>query len=278
VLVRAVQEDYGVSERHACGLIQLQRSTFRYRSCGRDDTVLRMRIKELAKTYIRYGYKRIHTMLVREGFAVNHKRVYRIYCEEELGLRTKRKKKRVSHARVPLPTASTVNERWTMDFVADRLEDGRRFRALTVLDMYTRESLAIVPGFSLTGEHVVAYLERIRKERGAPRSIQVDNGSEFYSKAMDGWAYRHGIQIEFIRPGKPTDNGHIESFNGKLRDECLNLNLFFSLSDAQRTLEAWRRTYNEIRPHRSLGGIPPSEYAKAINENRGAPTPISSNA
>ena len=152
----------------------------------------------------------------------------------------------------------TINERWTMDFVSDRLEDGRRFRALTVLDMYTRESLAVIPGFSLTGEHVVVYLERIRKERGAPRSIQVDNGSEFYSKAMDSWAYRHGIQLEFIRPGKPTDNGHIESFNGKLRDECLNVNLFFSLNDARDKLEKWRKIYNEIRPWRiHWGACPP---------------------
>ena len=157
---------------------------------------------------------------------MNHKRVYRIYCEEELSIRSKKKKKRASHARVPLPMPVRINERWTMDFVSDRLEDGRRFRALTVLDLYTRESLAVIPGFSLTGEHVVVYLERIRKERGALRSIQVDNGSEFYSKAMDSWAYRHGIQLEFIRPGKPTDNGYIESFNGKLRDECLNVNLF----------------------------------------------------
>ena len=254
------------------------RSTMRYQVQGRDDRALRLRIKELAKTYVRYGYKRIHLLLLREGWTVNHKRVYRIYCEEELGLRTKKKKKRASHARVPLPTPSGVNERWTMDFVADRLEDGRRFRALTVLDMYTRESLAVIPGFSLTGEHVVAYLERIRKQRGAPRSIQVDNGSEFYSKAMDAWAYRHGIQLEFIRPGKPTDNGHIESFNGKLRDECLNVNLFFSLGDACDKLEEWRRSYNEIRPHSSLGGMPPSEYAKALAENQGAPTPILSTA
>lgn len=250
----------------------------RYRAHGRDDSALRMRIKELAKTYVRYGYKRIHTLLVREGWQVNHKRVYRIYLEEELSLRTKKKKKRASHARVPLPMPSSMNERWTMDFVADRLEDGRRFRALTVLDMYTRESLAVVPGFSLTGEHVVAYLERIRKERGAPRSIQVDNGSEFYSRAMDAWAYRHGIQIEFIRPGKPTDNGHIESFNGKLRDECLNVNLFFSLSDAQNKLEQWRKNYNEIRPHSSLGGMPPSEYAKALTEKAERPTLILSTA
>ena len=130
----------------------------------------------------------------------------------------------------------------------------------------------------MTGEHVVAYLERIRKERGAPRSIQVDNGSEFYSRAMDAWAYRHGIQIEFIRPGKPTDNGHIESFNGKLRDECLNVNLFFSLNEAHNTLEQWRKNYNEIRPHSSLGGMPPSEYAKALTEKAEHSTLILSTA
>lgn len=254
------------------------RSTMRYRAHGRDDRALRMRIKELAKTYVRYGYKRIHILLLREGWRVNHKRVYRIYCEEELSLRMKKKKKRASHARVPLPTPSAINERWTMDFVADRLEDGRRIRVLTVLDLYTRECLAVAPGFSLTGKHVVAYLERIRARRGVPRSIQVDNGSEFYSKALDAWAYRHGVQLEFIRPGKPTDNGHIESFNGKLRDECLNVHLFFNLVDARDKLEQWRRIYNEIRPHRSLGGMPPSEYAVAATEKRELPTPILSSA
>lgn len=151
----------------------------RYRSHRWDDSALRLRIKELAKTYVRYDYKRIHVLLARERWPVNHKWIYRIYCEEELSLKMKRKKKRASHARVPLSAASGINERWTMDFVSDRLEEGHRFRALTVLDMYTREALAIAPGFSLTGEQVVVYLERVRKERGAPRSIQVDNGSEF---------------------------------------------------------------------------------------------------
>jgi putative transposase len=277
-MVKTIQDCYDVSERHSCGLVGLMRSTMRYQAHGPDDTALRMRIKELAKTYARYGYKRIHLLLLREGWEINHKRVYRIYCEEELSLRMKKKKKRASHARLPLAVPTAINERWTMDFVMDRLEDGRRFRMLTVLDMYTRESLAIAPGFSLTGEHVVAYLERIRKQRGAPGSIQVDNGSEFYSKALDAWSYRHGIQLEFIRPGRPTDNGHIESFNGKLRDECLNVNLFFSLGDARDKLEEWRKIYNEIRPHRSLGGMPPSEYAKAATQNQGAPTPTFSTA
>jgi putative transposase len=237
-----------------------------------------MRIRELAKTYVRYGYKRIHTLLRRDGWLVNHKRVHRIYCEEELSLRAKRKKKRPSHGRVPLQVARRPNERWTMDFVADRLEDGRRFRALTVLDMYTRESLAIVPGISLTGERVVACLECVRRIRGGPKSIQVDNGSEFYSKAMDAWAHRHGIQLEFTRPGRPTDNGHIESFNGRLRDECLNVSLFHSIDEARHVLEQWRVMYNEFRPHRSLGGIPPSEYAKAINQKQEHPAALASNA
>ena len=237
-----------------------------------------MRIKELAKTYVRYGYKRIQVLLLREGWTVNHKRVYRIYCDEQLSLRVKKRKKRPSHGRVPLAAPSRPNERWTMDFVADRFEDGKRFRALTVLDMYTRESLAIVPGVSLTGEKVVRCLDRLRKLRGAPKSVQVDNGSEFYSKAMDAWAHRYGVQLEFTRPGKPTDNGHIESFNGKLRDECLNVNLFYTMEDTRRILDDWRRMYNEIRPHRALGNVTPSEFAKAVNRNQEAPTPISSNA
>jgi putative transposase len=235
-----------------------------------------MRIKELARTYVRYGYRRIHILLLREGWQVNHKKIYRIYCEEELSLRAKKKKKRPSHIRVPLTAPTGPNERWTMDFIFDRLESGQRFRALTVLDMYTRESLAIVPGVSLTGEKVVGCLENLRKMRGAPKSIQVDNGSEFYSKAMDRWAYRHGIELEFIRPGRPMDNAHIESFNGKLRDECLNMSLFYTMEEARRILDDWRVSYNETRPHRSLGGMPPSEYARVVAETKGAATRISS--
>jgi len=163
-----------------------------------------------------------------------------------------------------------------MDFIVDRFQDGRRFRALTVLDMFTRQSLVIVPGVSLTGEQVVGLLENLRKTRGTPKSIQVDNGSEFYSKAMDQWAYRHGVKLEFIRPSRPKDNGHIESFNGKLRDECLNVNLFYTLDETRQILDEWRVCYNEIRPHRSLGGMPPNEYARVVAEPRGAATPISS--
>jgi putative transposase len=256
----------------------VSRSTQRYQAHGKDDRTLRMRIRELARTYVRYGYRRIHTLLCREGWHVNHKRVHRIYCEEELGLRTKRKKKRPSHARVYLKQASYPNERWTMDFVTDRFDNGRYFRALTVLDMFTREALAVVPGLSLTGEKVVMCLERVRHMRGAPKSIQVDNGSEFYSKAMDSWAYRHGVQLEFTRPGRPTDNGHIESFNGRLRDECLNINVFHTVDDARHILEEWRVAYNETRPHRSLGDMPPSEFVKAMANNRGATCPKFSTA
>lgn len=271
-----MRRQYGISERHSCGLLELPRSTFRYRALPRYDEALRLRIKELGKTYVRYGYRRIHLLLLREGWQVNHKRVYRVYCEEELSLRAKRRKKRPSHTRVTLTMPTGPNERWTMDFIADRFEDGRRFRALTVLDLYTRESLAIVPGISLTGERVVACLENLRKMRGTPKSIQVDNGSEFYSKAMDRWAYRHSVELEFIRPGRPMDNGHIESFNGKLRDECLNVNLFYSLDEAQQILDEWRVCYNETRPHRSLGGMPPSDYARVVAKTQGAAARISS--
>ncbi len=263
-----------MSERHSCGLLLLSRSSYRYQAHPRDDRALRMRLKELSKTHVRYGYRRLHVLLAREGWYVNHKVVYRIYCEEALSLRTKERKKRGSHSRVTLPAPTRPNERWTMDFISDRLEDGRRFRALTVLDMHTRESLAIVPGISLTGQRVVATLERLRKQGGLPKSIQVDNGSEFYSQAMDSWAYRHGVQLEFIRPGRPIENAHIESFNGRLRDECLNVHLFFNRDDAHEKLEQWRVNYNNHRPHGALGGIPLREYVRKLQQEKGVSTGI----
>ena len=189
-------------------------------------------------------------------------------------MRTKKRKKRGSQARVPLPIPSRPNQGWTMDFIADRLEDGRRFRALTVLDLYTRECLAILPGLSLTGGRVASCLERIRQSRGGPESIQVDNGSEFYSRAMDAWAYRCGVQLQFIRPGRPVENAHIESFNGRLRDECLNIHLFFTMDDARAKLEQWRVNYNESRPHRALGWRSPGEYALAVITEKETSSPI----
>jgi putative transposase len=262
-------ERFGVSTTRACGLIELQRSSFYYRSRGKDTTALRARLRELAEARRRFGYRRLHVMLRREGWKVNHKRTYRLYCEEGLAVRTKKRKKRGSHLRVVPPAPTGPNERWSMDFVADRLYDGRRFRALTVVDTFTRECPIIEADFSLTGKKVAAALEAIALVRGYPKIITVDNGSEFYSKEMDGWAYRRGVQLDFIRPGKPVENGYIESFNGKLRDELLNAELFLDINDARLKLEAWRRDYNGNRPHSALGNLTPSEYADQVRSKTG---------
>jgi len=199
---------------------------------------------------------------------VNHKLIHRLYTEEELSVRTKRRAKRASHLRVVLPVAEAPRERWSMDFVADELADGRRFRILTVVDQFSRMSPLIEADGSLTGAKVAAALRRAAATSGLPRSITVDNESEFYSKAMDLWAYRSGVRLDFIRPGKPVENAYIESFNGRLRDECLNVEIFFSIEDARRKLERWRIDYNATRLHSSLGNLAPIEFEKQSQENR----------
>ena len=202
-------------------------------------------------------------LLRREGWVVNQKRVYRIYREEGLEVRTKkRRRKRASHIRLVLPPAERPNERWSMDLVTDRLESGRPFRVLTVVDQFSRECPLLEPGVSMTGKAVAGALERLSFAGPLPRVITVDNGSEFYSQAIDSWAYRRGVQLEFIRPGKPVENAFIESFNGRLRDECLNAKLFFSIDDARRKLETWRLDYNTQRPHSSLNDRTPTEFAR----------------
>lgn len=223
-----------------------------------------MRLRELALARPRYGYRRLTILLRREGWPVNAKRVYRLYREEGLKVRVKRRKKLASHARVRPPAAARVNERWSMDFVADSLSDGQRIRVLTIIDSFTRECLALKVAKSLPSQSVTETLNRVIKHRGAPRTIQVDNGTEFTSNHFDAWAYLRGIDVDFIRPGKPVDNAHIESFNGRLRDECLNSKWFESLDDAHKALQAWRRDYNEVRPHSSLGDMPPSAFAARI--------------
>ena len=244
-------------------VVQIGRSTQRYRSRREDNPFLRVRIREIAETRVRYGYRRIYILLRREGWHVNHKRVYRIYCEEGLHLRRKRPHRHVSAAhRVNVPETVRINECWSMDFMSDSLFDGRRFRVLTVVDNYSRECLATEPGQHLKGDHVVAVMDRLLAARGAPERMQCDNGSEFVSKVMDRWAYEHGVTIHFSRPGKPTDNAMIESFNGSFRDECLNVNWFLSLEDARDKIEQWRIEYNEFRPHSSLGDLTPIEYAE----------------
>ncbi len=226
-----------------------------------DQAALRMRIKEIAAVRVRYGYYRIYVLLRRERWTVNHKRVCRLYREAGLSMRVKRPRRHVNAAyregRVP---PGRANDSWSMDFVSDSLFDGRRLRALTVVDNFTRESLAIAVDQGIKGEQVVEVLDRIVAERGAPKSIRVDNGPEFVSRALDRWAYEHGVTLDFSRPGKPTDNAYVESFNGRLREECLNANWFLSLEDAQAKIEAWRREYNESRPHTVLGHLPPTEF------------------
>jgi putative transposase len=200
---------------------------------------------------------------------VNHKKIYRLTRLDGLGIEKRKRKKRASYARVvPLP-AVAANERWSMDFVSDSLVDGRRFRALTLVDTYTRECLALIADVSLSGHKVASILDGIGRERAYPKRITVDNGTEFYSRAMDSWAYRRGVQLDFIRPGRPMENGFIESFNGRLRDECLNGELFLDLLDARRKLAAWRQDYNEKRPHSSIGNLTPIEYAQSVREKRG---------
>jgi len=221
-----------------------------------------MRIKELAQARPRFGYLRLHVLLRREGWRVNKKRVHRIYREEGLTVRFQRRRKRASHLRVVPPRPTQLNEQWSMDFVADTLLDGRRFRTLTVVDNYTRHSPLIEADFTLTGTKVVAALERAGKRQGYPTLITVDNGSEFASKALDAWAYAHGVKLDFIRPGKPVENAVIESFNGRFRDECLNAQVFVSLHDARQKIEAWRIDYNEHRPHGSLGNLTPREFTE----------------
>ncbi len=263
-LVHQVQEAHGVSERRGCAALGVGRSGVRYRSTKPDQAPLRMRICDLAKSWVRYGYFRIYILLRREGWRVNHKRVHRLYRDEGLSLRLKRPRRHVSAAhRERQPAALRPNERWSMDFVSDALFDGRRLRALTVVDAFTREALAIEVDQGNKGEQVVAVVARLAMLRGAPCAIQVDNGPEFVSKALDRWAYENGVTLDFSRPGKPTDNALVESFNGRLRDECLNANWFLSLADARSKIETWRRQYNESRPHTALGWLTPQEFALA---------------
>ena len=227
--------DYRVSERRACQVIQISRTSYRYRSIRDEQAPLRMRINEIAKVRVRYGYKRIHVLLRREGWAVNHKKVYRIYCEEGLNLRAKKPRRRRSAAgRVQQPPATFFNESWSMDFVTDSLFNGHRFRSLTIVDNFSRECLAIEVGQHIKGEDVVRVVEGLKTERGLPGYIKVDNGPEFISKELDKWAYENKVTLDFSRPGRPVDNAFIESFNGSFRDECLNTNWFLSLEDARR--------------------------------------------
>lgn len=260
--VRVVVEQLGLSQRRACRLVGIHRSVARYRPSRAEPPGLRQRLKELAAERRRYGYRRLWVLLRREDFMVNHKRVYRLYREEGLAVRRRRRKRACAAQRVPTPMPSGCNQRWSMDFMADTLADGRRLRVLTLVDDFTRECLATEVDTSLPGARVARVLDRIAKSRPLPETIVVDNGPEFAGRALDAWASSRGVRLHFIEPGKPSQNAFVESFNGKFRDECLNEHWFTTLPAARAIIEAWRLDYNGVRPHSALGYLTPQQYAQ----------------
>ena len=264
-VVTYVQECHGYSERRACSVTGQHRSTQRKPLTRDPRRDLRQRMHEIVRTRVRYGYRRVHILLKREGWIVGRNVIYRLYREEGLALRSKQPRRRkMVVQRQARCQPKRPNEAWSLDFVHDELSTGQKFRALTVVDVFTREGLAIEVGQRLRGEHVVEVLNRLVRQRGAPQYLFADNGAEFTGQLVDLWAYHHGTRIDFSRPGTPTDNAHIETFNGSLRDECLNLHWFETIAEAKRLIEAWRREYNESRPHMALGNKTPQEYALRI--------------
>lgn len=266
-----------MSQRRACGLIGSHRSTMRYRPRGRDDGALRERLVELARERSRFGYRRLHVLLRRQGLQVNHKRVLRLYRLARLSLRRQKRKRMPSVGRGMPGLPMRPNECWALDFVSDTLAWGRRIRCLTVVDCFTREAPAIEIDTSLPGARVVRVLEGVATQRGFPQALLMDNGPELTSRALDQWAYDHGVELRFIEPGKPVQNAFIESFNGRFRDECLNQHWFLSLAQARRVVERWRLDYNQARPHSSLGYLTPEEYAQHTRASTSAeapPTPV----
>ena len=252
----------GRSIRKACDLVGISRAVYGYVPRPDKNVAVRERLRQLAQERRRFGSPRLHLLLKREGLVVNHKRTERLYREEGLALRRKRRRKGASVVRGEPPMPQRPNEKWAMDFVHDSTADGRRFRALVVMDEYTRECPVIEVDRSLGGKRVVSVLDRLVESRCLPETITTDNGPEFTGKALDEWACRTGVKLHFIGPGKPMENAYAESLIGKLRDECLSGNWFLSLADAREIIEAWRRDYNDTRPHSSLGGLTPHEYAE----------------
>jgi len=261
----------GISERRACRYTGFARSSQRYRVRRPARTELRARLHTLAVLRPRWGYRRLYRLLRREGQRVNRKLVQRVYGEEGLHVR-RRRRKRIAVPRTPLPRPTQANDRWSMDFISDAIADGRKFRALTIVDDVTRESPAIAVDTSLSGERVVRVLDELGATRGFPKAIVCDNGPEFRSEALDQWADRRGVALLFIQPGKPVQNAYAESFNGRLRDECLNESWFVSLADARDTIEAWRVDYNSARPHSGLAGRTPNEFARELQGTTSSPT------
>jgi putative transposase len=262
-----VIESFGLSARRSCQLIGLSRNTLRYEAQLDKDKALRDRLKGLAEQRRRSGCQLFHAMAKREGLVVNHKRTERIYKEEGLSLTIRRRKKRASCARVAIPRAGKKNELWALDFMHDSMGSGRKLRILPIIDTHTKECHRIEVDSSIGGRRVTEVLSEVASVHGLPENIVVDNGPEFISNAMDEWAYSREVTLHFIRPGKPVDNAFMESFNARLREECLNLNWFRSIEHARRVIEEWRVDYNETRPHSTLGFLTPKEFAQKEEED-----------
>lgn len=260
-----------ISERRACQLVGLSRTVLHYAPVQQSENALiRDRLMLLAEARRRFGYRRLHALLRREGVEANHKRVHRIYRDAGLAVRRRRKRHGVAVDREPLEVPTAPNQVWSMDFVFDALATGRRIKCLTVVDDYTREAIDVVADQAIGGSYVTRILDRIATFRGYPAAIRTDQGPEFTGRALDQWAYRHGVQLKLIQAGKPTQNAFIESFNGRFRDECLNDHWFTSLNHARQLIAEWRRDYNERRPHSSLGYRTPAE--RAAEHRKGAST------
>jgi len=253
-------DQHGVSQRRACDVLQVDRSSVRYRSTRPDDAGLRKAMREVAAERRRFGYRRIHIMLERQGIRMNQKKLRRLYREEGLQVRKRGGRKRALGTRRPMVMPERVNERWSLDFVSDAFTDGRRFRVLAVVDDFSRECLALVPDTSLSGKRLTRELDEILTLRGKPKTIVSDNGTEMTSSAVLKWCQRTMVEWHYIAPGKPTQNAFIESFNGSFRDECLNETLFSSLSEARSEITNWKEDYNQNRPHSSLGNLTPKEF------------------
>jgi putative transposase len=260
--VTRVVREHGYSERAACRLVGVDRSAFRYERADRGDDALRHRLRDLAGQRRRFGYRRLAVLLRREGTAVNLKRVWRLYREERLSVRRRGGRKRALGTRAPMAVPRAADQRWSLDFVSDALADGRRFRVLCVVDDFTREALATVVDTSIGGARVARELDRLVAERQCPAMVVSDNGTELTSTAVLRWAEERGVEWHYIAPGKPQQNAFVESFNGRFRDECLNEHVFASLAEARRLIEEWRTDYNRSRPHGSLSGRTPEEFAR----------------
>lgn len=266
-MVRFAQER-GLSQRRALKLVGMSASVLRYQARDDGNEKLKQRIVELAQRHRRHGYRMIHLRLRHEGWSANLKRVRRLYRLEGLQVKRRQRKKVPLWDRQPLLRPARRNEVWSVDFVFDRLADGRALKCLTVVDDATHESVAIHPDTAISGAYVSRILDRAKQERGLPKVIRSDNGKEFCGRAMAAWAYENGVSLRFIEPGKPNQNAYVESFNGRLRDECMNEHWFTSLAHARVVIEAWRRDYNEHRPKKELGGLPPAIYAQRLQESQ----------